>query len=66
MLVRVIEQYLNENNLRHLVHFHGAHCFSSCEKGPLMKINGREYQALNEEKVRAILNGIFGQSSASF
>lgn len=66
MLVRVIEQYLNENNLRHLVHFHGAHCFSSCEKGPLMNIDGREYQELNEEKVRAILNGIFGQSSASF
>jgi len=64
VLVRVIEQYLNENNLRHLVHFHGAHCFSSCDKGPLMSIDGREYQQLNEEKVRVILNEIFGKVSS--
>lgn len=62
LLVKVIEQYLNENNLRHLVHFHGAHCFSSCDKGPLMHINGKEYQELDEEKVLAILNELFGQT----
>lgn len=64
VLVRIIEQYLNENNLRHLVHFHGAHCFSNCDKGPLMSIDGREYQQLNEEKIIIILNEIFGQRSS--
>jgi NADH:ubiquinone oxidoreductase subunit E len=63
LLVKVIEQYLNENNLRHLVHFHGAHCFSSCDKGPLMHINGKEYQDLDEEKVLAVLNELFGQTA---
>ncbi|PKO97962.1 MAG: electron transport complex protein RnfG [Bacteroidetes bacterium HGW-Bacteroidetes-9] len=62
-LVKVIEQYLNENNLRHLVHFHGAHCFSSCDKGPLMSIDGKEYEQLNEDKVLYILNSIFGDAS---
>lgn len=63
LLVKVIEQYLNENNLRHLVHFHGAHCFSSCDKGPLMHINGKEYQDLDEEKVLAVLNELFSQTT---
>jgi NADH:ubiquinone oxidoreductase subunit E len=65
-LVKIIERYLNENNLRHLVHFHGAHCFSSCEKGPLMSIDGKEYSELTEEKVLMILNNIFGQSFSNF
>jgi NADH:ubiquinone oxidoreductase subunit E len=65
-LVKVIEQYLNEQNLRHLVHFHGAHCFSSCEKGPLVKIDGKEYHQLTEDKILAILNGIFGKDAPDF
>ncbi len=63
-LVKVIEQYLTENNLRHLVNFHGAHCFSSCDKGPLVKIDGKEYLELNEDKVRVILNDRFGKASS--
>ncbi|MFH1120327.1 MAG: NAD(P)H-dependent oxidoreductase subunit E [Bacteroidota bacterium] len=63
-LVKVIEQYLDENNLRHLVLFHGSHCFSSCDKGPLMNIDGKEFAQLNEEKVLMILNSFFGQSSS--
>lgn len=65
-LVKVIEQYLNERNLRHLVYFHGAHCFSSCENGPLVKIDGREYHQLTEDKILAILNGIFGKDAPDF
>jgi len=63
-LVKVIEQYLNENNLRHLVHYHGAHCFSKCDRGPLLNIDGKEYTELNEEKVLSILDGIFGNTSS--
>jgi NADH:ubiquinone oxidoreductase subunit E len=64
-LVKVIDQYLTVNNLRHLVNFHGAHCFSSCDKGPLVNIDGKEYQELNEEKVLAILNDLFGHTSSN-
>ncbi|MHC1775791.1 MAG: (2Fe-2S) ferredoxin domain-containing protein [Lentimicrobium sp.] len=64
-LVKVIEQYLTDNNLRHLVNYHGAHCFSSCEKGPLVHIDGKEYQELDEEKILAILNELFGHTSSN-
>lgn len=64
-LVKVIEQYLAENNLRHLVNFHGAHCFSSCDKGPLVKIDGKEYLELNEDKVLRILTDLFGKASSN-
>ena len=63
-LVKVIEHYLNERNLRHLVHFHGAHCFSSCDRGPLVHIDGKEYIGLNEEKLISILNGVFGTNKS--
>lgn len=62
LLVKVIEHYLDENSLRHLVYFHGAHCFSSCDRGPLVHIDGKEYTGLNEEKLVNILNGVFGKS----
>lgn len=65
VLVKVIEQYLTENNLRHLVYFHGAHCFSSCEKGPLMRIDDQEFRELTEEKVLGILNERFGRQSTA-
>lgn len=61
-LVKVIDQYLTENNLRHLVHFHGAHCFSKCDKGPLLHIDGKEYDQLTEEKVITLLDRIFGRA----
>ncbi|MCB9016573.1 MAG: NAD(P)H-dependent oxidoreductase subunit E [Lentimicrobiaceae bacterium] len=61
-LVKVVDEYLNVHNLRHLVHFHGAHCFSSCDKGPLLHIDGREYDQLTEEKVIAILDRRFGSA----
>ncbi|PKP49796.1 MAG: electron transport complex protein RnfG [Bacteroidetes bacterium HGW-Bacteroidetes-11] len=64
-LVKVVENYLNENSLRHLVYFHGAHCFSSCDRGPLIHIDGKEYTGLNEDKVLAILDGIFGKSTSN-
>jgi len=58
-LVKVIDQFISEKNIRHLVHFHGAHCFSGCDKGPLMHIDGKEYTGLTEEKVLLILNDEF-------
>jgi NADH:ubiquinone oxidoreductase subunit E len=47
------------------VYFHGAHCFSSCDRGPLIHIDGKEYTGLNEDKVLAILDGIFGKSTSN-
>ncbi len=42
-----------------MVYYHGARCFSSCDRGPLVFIDGQEYLGLNEAKLINILNGIF-------
>jgi NADH:ubiquinone oxidoreductase subunit E len=64
-IVRVIEEYLKENNLNNMVYFHGGHCFSECEKGPTLLINGKSYYQLDEEKVLIILDNLFSTSNKS-
>lgn len=61
-VLRVIGKYLKDNNLEDRVFFHGAHCFSSCDKGPIVKINGVIYEYITEEKIIPILNEVFGIS----
>lgn len=54
-LVQVIRAYLDEHLLSDEVVFRGAHCFNMCEKGPVMKIDGKEFTALDEDKVLQVL-----------
>lgn len=63
-LVKVIDQYLGENNLRHLVHFHGAHCFGPCDKGPSLKIDGTHYKLVTEEELMQLLQKVFGKQKS--
>lgn len=65
-LVKVIDQYLGANNLRHLVHFHGAHCFGKCDIGPSLKIDGKHYTLLTEEELMVVLNNLFGKQNPGF
>lgn len=63
-VVKVIDQYIKDNNLQNLVYFHGCHCFSQCEMGPSMCVNGKYYHQLTEESVESILNDLFGAKNA--
>lgn len=65
-IVKVIEEYLKENKLNNMVYFHGGHCFSKCEKGPTLVVNGKSFYQLNEEKVLTILDSLFSTSKTSF
>lgn len=65
-IVKVIEEYVKENNLTNIVYFHGGHCFSECEKGPTLIVNGKSFYNLDEEKVLIILDNLFSTSKTSF
>ncbi len=39
--LRIIDEFLKENQLKDRVHFRGNHCFGRCEAGPVLKINDR-------------------------
>lgn len=53
--VQAIETYLKEHNLKDRVYFHGGHCFGACDKGPILKINGQFYEAVDHMNVIDIL-----------
>lgn len=61
-LVQLIKQYLDEHLLNERVRFRGAHCFNMCDKGPSMKIDGREYNQLDEESVLKVLDEAFSSN----
>lgn len=58
--VQVIDNWLKENRLRDKVYYHGNHCFGSCDKGPVLKVNDHVYHHVDAEKAIQILKKHFG------
>jgi NADH:ubiquinone oxidoreductase subunit E len=58
-IVGAINDYLEKYQLQDRVWFHGAHCYGHCEKGPVMKVDGKLYEHINIDKVIAVLNDFF-------
>jgi len=54
-LINVINNYLQENNLKDKVIFKGARCFGTCENGPMIKINDKLFMRLTVDKLIEIL-----------
>ncbi|HPE86891.1 MAG: (2Fe-2S) ferredoxin domain-containing protein [Bacteroidia bacterium] len=61
MTIKVIQDYLTENNLKDKIYFHGAHCLGKCDKGPLLQIGGKTYENITSDNVVHLLNSIFGE-----
>ncbi len=57
--VRIIDEWLKKNNLRDKVYYHGSHCFATCDKGPMLKINDQIYHGVDSEKAIEILRDHF-------
>lgn len=55
-IVHAIEGFLASHNLKEKVFFHGAHCFSNCANGPIMKMNEDVFENINEMNVIEILS----------
>ncbi|MGC9343979.1 MAG: (2Fe-2S) ferredoxin domain-containing protein [Bacteroidales bacterium] len=56
----LIQQYLEDHNLKDKVVFKGNHCFGKCHNGPNLKINGRDYEGINEADIIPILEKELG------
>ena len=57
--VKVINNYLKENNLENDVFYHGNHCFGKCDKGPFVKIGDTMHEEVNSENIKAMLDKTF-------
>lgn len=57
--VQIIKKYLKDNQLEDKVHFHVNHCYGSCDKGPILKIDGKEFQNILPENAIYLLDSIF-------
>ncbi len=53
--VHTIQAYINEHNLGDRVTLNGGHCFSQCEKGPIIKVNKNFYENVDALNVIDII-----------
>ncbi|HPD94790.1 MAG: (2Fe-2S) ferredoxin domain-containing protein [Bacteroidales bacterium] len=59
--LKAIVKYLDEHKLKDKVYFHGGHCFGKCAEGPVISINGKFYEKVDEFNVIDALNQELGQ-----
>ena len=57
--LKAINTYLEENELKDKVFFHGELCTGNCAKGPILKIEDKLHEEINPENVNVILNKAF-------
>lgn len=50
-ILQIIQTFLREHKLESKVYFHGAHCFSKCENGPIVQIDDKIYENVNEDNI---------------
>ena len=53
-----IENYIKENNLEAEIDLVGAHCENNCENGPHIFIDNKNYNEVDEEKLKNILESL--------
>jgi NADH:ubiquinone oxidoreductase subunit E len=57
--LKVIQDFLKENNLNAKVHLHGERCFGHCAKGPVVKIDEVFHESTDEQTIIKILEKKF-------
>lgn len=57
--LETIKAYLKEYNLEDKVDFKGELCTGNCNKGPIVKINGKIFKKVNTSSIIEILNNYF-------
>ena len=59
--LQVVQKYLKDHQLEREVILKGNHCFSNCNKGPVLKIGQKVYEGVSEETVLDILENELGE-----
>ncbi len=52
----IIRNYLKDRSLEDYVVFRGAHCTGSCDKGPVLVINGNSFTKVTPVEVNGLLD----------
>ena len=56
--LELIENYIKDNNLEAEIDLCGSRCEGNCAKGPNIFVNGVEYNNVDENKIKEILNSV--------
>ena len=59
---KVILDYIQKHHLSESLKLKGNHCFGHCCSGPVVKINEKVYEEVNEESIIDLLDKEFGLS----
>lgn len=54
--MKLVKDYIQSNGLESKVDFRGAHCFGTCHLGPVIEIDGKIYEKLNEQSLIQLLD----------
>jgi len=57
--VQAIQAYIEEHKLEDKVFLNGGHCFSKCDKGPILRINKKFFENVDHLNVIDILANEF-------
>jgi NADH:ubiquinone oxidoreductase subunit E len=58
-ILKIIERYLTEKNLKDNVDFRGYLCKGQCNKGPNLSIGDKEYHEVSLSNIQLILKEVF-------
>jgi NADH:ubiquinone oxidoreductase subunit E len=61
LTLQVVQKYLKDHHLEREVLLKGNHCFSNCNKGPVLKIGQQVYEEVTDQNVLDILEKEFGE-----
>lgn len=59
--LQLIQQYLKERGIQDRVVFRGSHCLGQCDKGPVLKIDQKEYLHLSPARLTGLLDDYFAE-----
>ncbi len=57
--VSIIQDFIRENHLEKSIRFSGNHCFGKCNKGPVLKINDKIFEGVDEKTSISIIEREF-------
>jgi len=58
--LRIIQDYLKKNNLENSIDFKGDLCSEQCNHGPILQINDKVFEQVDESNIISILDNAFG------